>query len=59
MDETKVESRHENVKKTASGLPKTDENQYGAGVSNPFTKMTFESFDKLHTKEQKKDDRKM
>ncbi|CAC5358219.1 unnamed protein product [Mytilus coruscus] len=29
----------------------SEENQYGGGASNPFTKMTFESFDKMHAKQ--------
>ena len=29
-------------------------NQHGFGVANPFTEMTFESFDKLHEKSRPK-----
>lgn len=34
------------------------ENQYGGAISNPFVKMTFKSFDKMHTKQGMKNNKK-
>ena len=55
-DENVDDTASENDKNTNSTTDGniSEENQYGGGASNPFTKMTFESFDKMHTNKRQK-----